>query len=87
MPPGIVKLGIVSCFIRNAGRTEEPDEEALLSQPPRLAVNDPFQASERLVAAFDMIVGPSLDFDSVAARSFNVLLTEWAHHSRTSHFA
>ena len=87
MPPGIVKLGIISCFIRNAGRTEEPNEEALLRQPPRLAVNDTLEASERLITAFDVIVGPSLDFDGVAARSFNVLLAEWTHHSRTSPFA
>src|SRR4028118_1186745 len=60
MPLGIVRLGMVSCFIRNAGSTEQPDEEALLGQPPRLAGNHLLEAPERLITSFDMIVGSPL---------------------------
>ena len=84
MPPEVVRLGMVSCFIRSAGRTEALDEEAPLRQPPRLVRNDLLETSERLITTFDVIVGPSLDFYGVAAKSFSFLLTEWIHHSGAS---
>lgn len=62
-------------------------EGAPLRQPPRLAKNDTAEASERLITTFDVIVGPSLDFDGVAARSFNLLLAEWTDHNRASRSA
>ena len=82
---GAVRSG---CSLRwSRARTANLTPVPLTGIRDHLAVKDAPEASERVITAFDVVVGPPLYLNSVAAKSFNLLLAEGIHHSRSSHFA
>jgi hypothetical protein len=52
-----------------------------------LAVDDAFEAPKRFVTTFNLVVGPPLYLNSVAAWSFYLLLAEWTNHHGASRSA